>query len=117
MTFTLSLTLPLAEITKVRLAIGDVNAEAPMVSDELITAQIATTGGWQEAAVACLRTVIAEMSATPNFTADWLRVDTATGIAALNDLLSALKVEFGLETTLSSTSVQAVTWTDDAEDA
>lgn len=115
MTFTLSLTLPLADITKVRLAIGDVNADAPMVSDELISAQIATTGSWQAAAVACVRTVIAEMSATPSFQADWLRVDTETGIKALRDLLVALKVEFGLETTLSSTSVQAVTWADDAE--
>lgn len=110
MTFTLSLALPLSDTVKVRLAIGDTNPDAPMCSDELIAAQIATTGDWQSAAIACLNTVIAEMSAIPDFKADWLQVDTASGIAALRVLLNDLKAGYGQHVMITSASVQGVVW-------
>jgi hypothetical protein len=116
MTFTLNLTLPLSNLTRVRLAIGDIRADAAMLSDEIINAHIATEGTWQAAAIACVRTLLAEMSATPDYKADWLEVDAATAAENLRALLASLQAQYGLGVKLDSASVQAVTWDDDPED-
>lgn len=114
MTFTLNLTPPLSDLARVRLAIGDIHEDTPIFSDELINAQIATEGTWQKAAIACLRTLIADLSSRPDFQADWLKVDASAAIRALQQRLADLQAQHGL-LTLDASSVQGVTWTDDAD--
>jgi hypothetical protein len=83
---------------KVRFHIGDTDESAPIFSDEEIVAIISMAGGWQEATIACLRHVIARLAASPSFTADWLKVDTASAISAYTRLLNSLLEEFDLNT-------------------
>lgn len=56
MTFTYDLS---TEIGKIRLAIGDVSEAVPMLSDEEITALVAQSESWQEAAVRCVDAILA----------------------------------------------------------
>lgn len=114
MTFTLNLTLPLSNLTRVRLAIGDIHEDAPIFSDELINAQIAAEGTWQKATIACLRTLIADLSSRPDFQADWLKVDASTAIRALQERLADLQAQHEL-LMLDASSVQGITWANDAD--
>lgn len=106
MTFTLDLTAPFSDLTRVRLALGDVTEATAMFSDALILAQIDDTGSWEMAAVHCLRTLIAEMSAVPNYQADWLRVDVATALMQLRAQLVDLENRLSTGPMLATATVQ-----------
>jgi hypothetical protein len=96
MTFTF--TLPFDDIARVRYKTGDTDPTAFSWSDELITEIIAMeNGSWQKAAVSLVRSRIAETSATPNFTADWLKVDVNTQIKNDRELLADLIADLGEE--------------------
>jgi hypothetical protein len=91
-------TLPFDDIARVRYKTGDTDASAFSWSDELITEVIAMEdGSWKRAAISLLRSRIAETSAAPNFTADWLKVDVNTQIKNDRDVLADLLADLGEE--------------------
>ena len=96
MTFSYDLSSGFSDLTRVRFHIGDTDANAPMFTDGEINALIVEKGSYQSAALACVKNLIAKLSATPSFQADWLRVDTATAVANYKALLSELQREFGV---------------------
>lgn len=81
---------------RVRFHIGDTNADAAIYSDAEINAMIAEAGTWQGAVVMALESIIARLAGTPDFTADWLKVDVASQIEAYRRLLDMKRAEFGL---------------------
>lgn len=81
---------------RVRFHIGDTNSDAPMYSDAEIHGMIAEAGTWQGAVVMALESIIARLAATPDFTADWLKVDVGSQIEAYQRLLDMKRAEFGL---------------------
>jgi hypothetical protein len=92
MTFTLA--VPFDDIARVRLAIGDVDAAAVMLSDELIQGMIDEAGGWQKAALMALRLLIAQL-AMPDYTADWLKVENSKAREGFERLLAMRESEYG----------------------
>jgi len=88
-----------SDVSRVRFHIDDTNAAAPVFTDEIITAIITEYGTWQKAVIACIRHIIAKLSSVPDFTADWLKVSTASAIASyrkmLDDKMSELDVSDG----------------------
>lgn len=92
MTFTL--VIPFDDIARVRMAIGDTDAAAHRFEDELIQALIDEEGSWQGAALTCIDVVIAELSSTPSFSADWLRVDVGSPLKHYAELRSRLAARY-----------------------
>jgi len=84
------------DITRVRYHIGDTVEATAIFTDAEITMEIAESGGWQLAVLNCIRSIIAKLSAEPNFTADWLRVDYATALAGYQKLLALKANQFGM---------------------
>jgi hypothetical protein len=98
--------LPFDDIARVRYKTGDTDPAAFAWSDELITEVIAMEGdSWKKAAVSLLRSRIAETSAAPNFTADWLKVDVNTQIKNDRELLADLIADLGEEVTGTGASM------------
>lgn len=96
MTFNYDLTTP-TDITRVRFHVGDTDPDAAIFSDEEITFVIAESGGeWRRAVIACLKSIIGRISAAPDFTADWLKVDYGRSLAGYRALLAQKEKEFGL---------------------
>jgi hypothetical protein len=96
------------DITRVRFHLSDVDEASMIFSDEEITFCIAEAGTWQGAVIMCIKNVIARMSANPNFTADWLRVDYKDGIVGWQRLLAIKSAEFGYSTGVAPITVRAV---------
>lgn len=101
MTFSYDLTNGFSDLARVRFYLGDVHADAPIYTDEVINAVIAETGSWQKATLALLRSLVAMLTAQPDFQADWLRVDTSKAIASYRRMIEEM------ETTLSLSSIEA----------
>jgi hypothetical protein len=100
MTFTYDLENP-NDITRVRFHIGDTNPDEAIFQDEEILFILAESGNdWKKATVACLRKIIAMMSATPDFTADWLKVDYSRALSGYKSLLGDKLQEFGFNGTI-----------------
>lgn len=96
MAATYDLSSGFTDLTRVRFHIGDTDvAENAMLQDEEINAVITEAGGWQEAVIACLRHLRAQV-ARPDFTADWLTVTNSTARASFDKLISDKLAEFGL---------------------
>ncbi|MEQ9027564.1 MAG: hypothetical protein RLP44_02515 [Aggregatilineales bacterium] len=95
MTFTYDPTMP-TDITRVRFHIGDVDSDEAIFSDEEITFVIAEESTWQNAVIACLQSLIGRMSAEPDFTADWLKVDNKRALAGYKELLQQKRQQFGI---------------------
>jgi hypothetical protein len=96
MSFTFA--IPFNDISRLRFRTGDTDPAAFAWSDELITAVMAEEdGSWKRAAVALVKARIAETSASPDFTADWLMVDVKTQVKNDRDLLADLLADFGEE--------------------
>lgn len=94
MTFTYDLTGGFTNLTRVRFRIGDKDSTAPIFQDEEINAVLSDyNGDWRKAAVALLQSLIATLAGTPNFTADWLKVDVNTAIANYMKSIAALNDE------------------------
>lgn len=85
---TFSFVTPFNDISRVRFNIGDVNGDRAIFSDEIITAVIIEVGTWQAAVIACIQDIIAQLTAQPNFRADWLSVDYTTALANYQALLN-----------------------------
>ena len=99
-------TLPFDDIARVRFKTGDTDPAAFSWSDELITEVISMEdGSWKRAAISLLRSRIAETSAAPNFTVDWLKVDVNTQIKNDRALLADLIDDIGQEVTDSGASM------------
>lgn len=99
MTFTYNLSVP-DDITRVRFHLADTNPDEAKFSDEEITFVISEAGSWQAAVIALLRNLIAKISATPDFQADWLRVSLPRALEGFDRLLSIKLNEFGLADTI-----------------
>lgn len=84
------------DITRVRFWIGDTESAAAIFTDEEITFIITEEGSYQKAIIACIRSIIARISATPDFTADWLKVDQSRALAGYKALLSEMQKKFGI---------------------
>lgn len=82
---------------RVRFHTGDVDLVAPIFTDEEIVAIITEAGTWQLAVLYCLDNLIARLAATPDFQADWLKVDISKAIANYRALREQKKETFALE--------------------
>lgn len=95
MTFTYTLS-PATDLTRVRFHLGDTDEDAAMFSDEEIAFVITEAGTWQRAVIACIENLIAKLAATPDFEADWLRVDASKALASYKALLIEKKRALGV---------------------
>lgn len=107
MTFTYDLS-SVTDITRVRFHMGDVIQETAIFSDEEITFAISEAGTWQKAVIACIRSVMARLSAEPDMQADWLKIDWRRSAENWKLLLSEKAQEFGVGKARSSTGGQHV---------
>ena len=99
MTFTYDPSSP-TDITRVRFHIADtVQAEA-MYTDAEITFQIAETGSWQGAVIACLQNAQTRIELEPDFDADWLTVRRRK--VDWEKLIRQKRVELGVTTISTS---------------
>lgn len=94
MTFTYNGTLA-TDLDTVRFWTGDTDEASAWLSDETITALLATQGSVGGAVIAGIQYIIRKLS-TPNFRADWLQVDNATARAGYEKMLAEMRREFGL---------------------
>lgn len=101
MTFTYDLVTP-TDVTRVRRHLGDTDQNTAIFSDEEISFILDEEGTVAKAVIACIKTIIAKLSAEPNMKADWLQVDWATAMAGWKTLLAEKKTEFNLGWQLSS---------------
>ena len=104
MAFTYNLTAP-NDITRVRFAVGDNRADAPIYDDDEITFILSEVGSWQRAVIACLRGIITRISAEPDTQADWLRVEWGRSMEGYRAMLEEKKSEYGLQDTIVGLSV------------
>lgn len=98
MTFTYNITPPYDDIARVRFHLGDVDVDTAVFQDEEIQFRIVEDGGWQRAVIGCLESLIARISATPDFHADWLNVQQANPLKYYTMLLTRKRQEFGIAT-------------------
>lgn len=99
MTFSFTFTPTFDDIARVRFAIGDTDPEAHRFEDELITALIAEYDGWQRAAIACIDAIINDVLSTPDFTADWLKMEGTKALPFYEKLRNRKVAEYGLTVT------------------
>lgn len=113
------------DITRVRFHVFDTNEATAMFSDEEIQMVLDEQTSWQRAVIVLIEAKIAEVASTPSFTADWLRVDQASALNGLKELLQQKKRQFGFSgITVSSGHVyradsgatEAPNWADYAND-
>lgn len=98
MTFTFDLSGGFDDLARVRFALGDVDAAAPIFDDETILAVIADKdGSWAEAAVALIDNLVAQLAATPSFTADWLKLDPAAATRYYSAIRARIVASEGLD--------------------
>jgi hypothetical protein len=83
---------------RVRFYLGDTVTTAAKFSDEEITAAISEFGAWRVAVLELLNSLIATLSATPNYKADWLQEDIDTATKQLRALHTRLTAQFGINT-------------------
>lgn len=89
---------------RVRFYLGDTVVTAAKFSDEEITAAITEFGAWKVAVLELLNSLIATLSATPNYKADWLQEDIDTATKQLRALHTRLTAQFGVNTSRVVTS-------------
>jgi hypothetical protein len=81
---------------RVRFHFGDVDANAPIFQNEELDAIIEEAGGWKDAVLMCIDSVMARLTATPDFTADWLKVDVSKALAGYRKLRDLKSEQLGL---------------------
>ncbi len=96
MTATYDLSSGFTDLTRVRFHVGDTDMTAPIFDDAEINAVITEAGTWKRAVIALLESLIARLAGTPNFQADWLRVDTGSAIKAFEALIVRKRRELGV---------------------
>ncbi len=101
MTYTFA--IPFDDIARFRLALGDLDAEAHRFTDELINALIAEYATWQQAVIAGINLILMEL-AVPDFTADWLKIDSKNALAFYRAKKAELLTDLGLAVVVEWTS-------------
>lgn len=91
------------DITRVRFYVGDTDSTAAIFTDEEITFIISEEGSYQLAVIACIRSIMARISATPDFQADWLKVDQSKALAGYRALLGEMQKKFGIASITAGT--------------
>jgi hypothetical protein len=77
---------------RVRFHLGDTDVNAAAFSDEEIVGVITEVSDWKIAVIYLIQNLIAKCS-TPNFTADWLVVDSASAVKSYQALLQIKRRE------------------------
>lgn len=95
MSFTYTPAVP-DDVTRCRFHIGDTIEATAWATDEDIQFAIDESGSYQRAVVWLLQNQIARLSASPDFTADWLKVDSSRSISGLRALLAEKRALFGI---------------------
>lgn len=113
MTFTYTEDLTL-DVDFVRFHTGDVDSAAALLSDELITSMIAVVGTKEEAVIAGLNHMILRLN-TPNFTADWLKVDPSKMVDTLIQRAKDKAQELGVNVGGITVNTRAVYRADSAQ--
>jgi hypothetical protein len=98
MSFTYNLSTP-TDVTRVRFHIGDTDATLAIFSDEEIEFVITEAGSYQRAVIWCIQNIITKISAEPDSTADWLRVDWGRSLRGYQALLAVKRQELGVTST------------------
>lgn len=96
MAFTYTPSATPTDLTRVRFHIGDTVEAAAIFEDAEIEMAIAEAGGWQQAVVYCLQTIIAKISAEPDFKADWLSVEMGRSLEGYKALISEKRRLFNI---------------------
>lgn len=97
MTFTYDTSNP-TDITRVRYHLADTVAADAIWTDEDITYAISLQdGSWQRAVISLIEQYITILARTPDFSADWLSVDTKATVESWRMLLADKRREFGLK--------------------
>ena len=97
MAFTYNTTAP-TDITRVRYHLADtVEAEAIWTDEDITYAITLQDGSWQRAVISLIEQYITMLSRTPDFSADWLSVNTKGTIQSWRALLADKRREFGLK--------------------
>lgn len=81
---------------RVRFHLADTDAAAPIFSDEDINAAITEYSGYKPAVIAFIKYLIALLTQTPDFTADWLKISSSAAIASYRKMLEDKQAEFGI---------------------
>lgn len=80
----------------VRFHVGDSDSDAPIFSDETILGLLRSfDGDVGKTVIACIENIIAQLS-MPNFTADWLSIDTKTAREGFQALMNTKRRAFGM---------------------
>ena len=102
MTFTYDTASP-TDITRVRYHLADTVESTAIWTDEDITYAISLQdGSWQRAVISLIEQYITTLARTPDFSADWLSVDTSSAVASWRMLLADKRREFGLKKLVAS---------------
>ena len=101
MTFTYDLATP-TDITRVRFHIGDVIESGAIFQDEELQFVIDEAGDYQQAVIDIINSLIARLSAEPDFKADWLQVDSSRSLDGYKALLAEKRRAFGISAVSSS---------------
>lgn len=80
------------DLSRVRFHLGDTDINSAAFQDEEITGVITEVGDWKTATIYLIQNLIAKCS-TPNFTADWLTVDSASAAKSYQQLLKIKRRE------------------------
>ena len=91
------------DLTRVRWHIGDIVEASAIFTDADIEFAISEGGSYQQAVIGCLKTIIAKISAEPDFQADWLKADLGRSLAGYQWLLVEKRHEFDI-TALTATA-------------
>lgn len=78
---------------KVRYHIQDVDTDNAMFQDEEINAVITMEETWQKAVISLIKALITRLSHDPDFTSDWMRIDSKRSLAGYRLLLQEKRVE------------------------
>lgn len=116
-TFTFDNTLS-TDLAKVRFHIGDTSSAGNYLWDETITALVTSEGSVEDAAIACIRYIITQLS-IPDFKLDWLSVSNKEARAGFEKLLKDKASEFEINLTRGisiSSSMSNVTRADSYQD-
>lgn len=90
------------DVTRCRFHIGDTDEAAAIFSDEEIQFAIDEAGGWRPAVIWLIQNIIAQISATGSFTADWLKIDAKQAIDGYQALILQKRRELGVKAVRSS---------------
>lgn len=84
------------DVTRVRFHIGDRAEAVAWYQDEEIDFAIDEEGGWKPAVISLLTGMIVEIGREPQMRADWLQINWAGSVEALQAALAEKRARFGI---------------------